>query len=159
MKNEIKVIRRWLIFFMIALFLSGLTAMPLESELGWLRGVLPANTLLNDWINRVYLALSETNSKYPFIAYGADWLAFAHFILALLFIGPYKDPIRNKWIIEFGMIACLLVIPFAFAAGEMRGIPIWWRMIDCSFGIIGLLPLGYCLKRINRLEELQSQLA
>jgi hypothetical protein len=157
MKKEIQLIRRWLIFFMIALFLSGLTAMPLETELAWLLQVLPAKALITEWIARVYLALAETNTKYPFIAYGADWLAFAHFVLALLFIGPYKDPVRNKWIIEFGMIACLLIIPFAFIAGEIRGIPVWWRLIDCSFGVIGLLPLSICLKRITQLEELQKQ--
>ncbi|HTD94390.1 MAG TPA: hypothetical protein VK644_11275 [Chitinophagaceae bacterium] len=157
MKKEIQLIRRWLIFFMIALFLSGLTAMPLETELAWLLQVLPAKALITEWIARVYLALAETNTKYPFIAYGADWLAFAHFVLALLFIGPYKDPVRNKWIIEFGMIACLLIIPFAFIAGEIRGIPVWWRLIDCSFGVIGLVPLSICLKRITQLEELQKQ--
>jgi Na+/melibiose symporter-like transporter len=30
--------------------------------------------------------------------------------------------------------------------------PFWWRLIDCSFGIIGLFPLMICLKNIKRLE-------
>jgi hypothetical protein len=30
--------------------------------------------------------------------------------------------------------------------------PYWWRVIDCSFGIIGLFPLMICLKNIKRLE-------
>jgi hypothetical protein len=51
------------------------------------------------------------------------------------------------------MIACLLIIPFALVAGYFRGIPFWWRLIDCSFGLIGLLPLGICLRKINQLEQ------
>lgn len=62
---------------------------------------------------------------------------FAHFVLAILFIGPLKDPVRNTWVIEFGMIACALVIPYALVAGYMRGLPFWWRLVDCSFGVIG----------------------
>jgi hypothetical protein len=30
--------------------------------------------------------------------------------------------------------------------------PFWWRIIDCSFGIIGLVPLIVCLKNIKKLE-------
>jgi hypothetical protein len=101
----------------------------------------------------VYAGVSDTNQRYPFIAYGYDWLAFAHFVLAILFIGAWKDPVRNKWIIEFGINACLLVIPYALVAGYFRGIPIGWRLIDCSFGIIGLVPLGICYSKINRLEK------
>ena len=93
------------------------------------------------------------NNQYPFLAYGYDWLAFAHFVLAILFIGPLKDPVRNKWVIEFGMIACLLIIPFAFIAGHLRGIPLGWRLIDCAFGVVGLTPLGICLLKINVLEK------
>jgi hypothetical protein len=43
-------------------------------------------------------------------------------------------------VIEFGVIACILIIPFAMIAGHFRGMPFWWRLIDCSFGIIGLVP-------------------
>src|SRR3982751_1264232 len=138
MKKQINIIRRWLIFFMISLFVSGLTAMPLETELHFLLRYLPAGTALGSWIQRVSDALTITNAQYPFLAYGYDWLAFAHFVLAILFIGPYRYPVRNKWVIEFGMIACILIIPFALLAGHFRGIPFGWRMIDCSFGIIGL---------------------
>ena len=159
MKNDITYIRSMLVFFMIALFLSGLTAIPLETELNFLRRCFPIGTSLGDWIDRVYLALVKTNRDYPFLSYGYDWLAFAHFILAILFVGPYKDPIRNKWVIEFGMIACLLIIPFAFIAGHFRNIPIGWILIDCSFGVIGLLPLSICLSRINKMEKDQAETA
>ena len=79
--------------------------------------------------------------------YGYDWLAFAYFILAILFIGHIQYPVKNKWVIQFGMIACVLIIPFAMVAGYFRGIPIGWRLIDCSFGILGLLPLVICYQK------------
>ena len=154
MKNKLKQIRQWIIFFMIVLFLSGLTAIPLERELAFLsRCFSPAN-MIGAWIDKVYLGIVQTNKQYPFLAYGYDWLAFAHFVLAILFIGPLKDPVRNKWVIEFGMIACVLIIPFAFIAGHFRGIPVGWRLIDCAFGVIGLIPLSICLSKINDIEKM-----
>ena len=30
------------------------------------------------------------------IAYGTDWLAFAHITIAVAFLGPLKDPVRNR---------------------------------------------------------------
>ncbi len=153
MRNKLKQTRHWIIFFMIVLFLSGLTAIPLESELGFLSRFFSPTNELGEWIQKVYFAIADVNSKSPFLAYGYDWLAFAHFVLAILFIGPLKDPVRNKWVIEFGMIACVLIIPFAFIAGHFREIPIGWRLIDCSFGVIGLIPLSICLSKIALLEK------
>lgn len=157
MEKQIKTIKRWIIFFMIALFISGLTAIPAETELSFLSRCFPNDTMIDGWIEKIYTGVANTNKDYPFIAYGFDWLAFAHFVLAILFIGPLKDPVRNKWVIEFGMIACMLIIPFALVAGYFRGIPFWWRFIDCSFGIKGLLPLNICYKKINGLEKLITQ--
>jgi hypothetical protein len=154
-KLELKI-KRWLIFFMVTLFLSGLTAMPVERELSFLLKMSEDHPQVNAWLQRVYDGFHSMNSQYPFLAYGYDWLAFAHFVLAILFIGPYRDPIRNKWVIQFGMIACILIIPFAFTAGHYRGIPLWWRFIDCSFGIIGIIPLFNCLRYIEKLEFLNS---
>ena len=36
-----------------------------------------------------------------------------------------------------GIAACLAVIPLALICGPIRGIPFYWRLIDCSFGVIG----------------------
>ena len=152
MKNEIKIIRVWIIFFMIALFLSGLTAMPLETELSFVLRFISNDSGIGKFIQTVYDALQQTNLHYPFLSYGYDWLAFAHYVLALLFIGPFKDPVRNKWVIEFGMIACALIIPFAFIAGHYRHIPIAWRLIDCSFGLFGFIPLTIVYVKIIYLE-------
>jgi hypothetical protein len=152
-----KSIRAWLIFFMATLFLSGLTAIPLEWEMNVLSRLVPVHTNLGTWIDRVLVGLHETGIKYPFLFYGYDWLAFAHFILALLFIGPYLHPVRNKWVIQFGMIACLLIIPYALIAGHFRGIPLCWRVIDCSFGVLGIFPLAFCHHKIRQLEILLSK--
>ncbi len=146
------IIRRWILFFIIGLVISGATAIPAETELEFATRMIPPGTAIGDWLEKVYLSVVEQNRQAPFLAYGYDWLAFAHFVLAILFIGPLKDPVRNKWVIEFGMIACLLVIPFALVAGYMRGLPLWWRLVDCSFGVIGLIPLRIVLHKINQLE-------
>ena len=154
MDVTIRQIKGWIIFFMIALFLSGLTAIPLERELSFLSRCFSPQTLLGSWIDKVYMAVAYMNKQYPFLAYGYDWLAFAHFLLAILFIGPLKEPVKNRWVIEFGMIACLLIVPFAFIAGHYRGIPVGWRFIDCSFGVIGLIPLGICRSKILQVEKI-----
>ena len=149
-------VRALIIFFMIALVLSGLTAFPLETELKWLVNMLTGtNNWLSSWVRLVYTGLKITNEQFPFIAYGSDWLAFAHLVIAVVFIGPLKDPVKNIWVIEFGMIACLMIFPLAFIAGEIRGIPIGWRLIDCAFGVLGLIPLAICRQRIKQLEQLK----
>ena len=156
-------IRAWLIFFIVGLVLSGLTALPLQTELVWLeRGTrwlaerAPAMEGLHAWIARVREGLIETNARHPFLAYGTDWLAFSHLVIAVAFIGPLRDPVRNIWVIEFGMIACLMVIPFALIMGPIRGIPPYWRLIDCSFGVVGIVPLFICWKAIKKLEGLNA---
>ena len=144
-------IRGILLFFIITLFLSGLTAIPVVSELSFLLSIVSEGSQLHAWLNKILLAYKDVNENYPFLLYGYDWLAFAHFILAILFIGPYRDPVKNIWVIEFGLIACVLVVPLAFIAGYYRDIPVWWRLIDCSFGLIGFLPLWICHIKTNQL--------
>jgi hypothetical protein len=70
-----------------------------------------------------------------------------------LVLGPFLDPVRNKWVITFGLIACGGVIPLALIAGHVRGIPVGWRLIDCSFGVFGAAPLIVCRKLILKLER------
>ena len=153
-------IRAWLVFFIVALVLSGVTAFPLETELRFLSTVVradwsPLPQLLPgvvEWVDRVRDGLIATNDQYPFIAYAADWLAFAHLVIAVAFIGPLRDPVRNIWIIQFGMIACVGIIPLALIAGSVRGIPLGWQLIDMSFGVIGIIPLIIVYRLIRRLE-------
>lgn len=152
-KNK-QVIKHWLLFFMIMLIVSGLTAMPAEWELSVAARFFDETSFIGSWLNEVYGAVKNTGKNYPYLFYGYDWLAFSHVALAILFIGPYKDPVKNKWVIEFGVIACLLIIPFALVAGYFRGIPFWWRLIDCSFGIFGIIPLAICYNKANEIERL-----
>ncbi len=152
MNRERKIIRNWLRFFIVCLFISGATAIPIEQELTYVVNHFPFEGSIRGWFEEVLVGIKRTSENYPFLFYGFDWLAFAHFLFAILFIGPLRDPVKNKWIIEFGIIACILIIPFALIMGGFRGMPFWWRLIDCSFGVIGLIPLIICLKNIKRLE-------
>ena len=152
-----KQIKGWIVFFMAALIISGLTAIPVRSEINFLYKMTEDIGFVQSWMEKLHDGINETSDKYPFLFYGYDWLAFAHFVIAILFIGPLRDPVRNKWVIEFGMIACLLIIPFALVAGHFRGIPFWWRLVDCSFGIAGLAPLIICSRKINKLEQMSNE--
>lgn len=155
-------IRVWLGIFIAALLVSGVTAFPLETELRLGSDLLHASPLtqwmpdLVDWIDRVRDGLIATNDAYPFLAYGTDWLAFAHLVIAVLFIGPFRDPVRNIWVIQWGMMVCIGIIPLALIAGQLRGIPFGWSLIDMSFGVIGIIPLIIVLRLIRRLEREQA---
>ena len=146
---------RWLVGLLMAgLLLSGATAIPLVSEVSWLEKVTGARQLLDQssppawagWLCRVESALREMSLKHPFISYGGDWLAFGHFVIAIAFIGAWRDPVRNRWLFDFGLIACALV-------GALRGIPFWWRLIDCSFGLLGAVPLWLARRWVKKVEE------
>jgi hypothetical protein len=150
-------IRAWIMLFIIGLVLSGVTAFPVETELGFFArhpGLFPS--IMANWLQTVYMAVKTTNASYPYLSYGTDWLAFGHLVIATVFIGPLKDPVKNIWVIQFGMIACIMVPPLAFIAGPIRGIPVYWRLIDCCFGVFGIIPLWICYKSIKQLEVLQT---
>jgi hypothetical protein len=156
MKLIVKI-RLMLLFFMVALILSGVTAFPVETELKWLLShpsLVPS--FAKDWLQQVYIALVETNAKYPMLAYGYDWLAFAHIVIAMAFIGPFRDPLKNIWIIDWAMLSCIAVFPLAFIAAPIRHIPYYHVLIDCSFGVIGLIPLLICKRWINQLKTQQA---
>jgi hypothetical protein len=156
-------IRVSIALFIAGLIVSGLTAFPLRTEAGMLVRMLHQPLLkpvairigLLPWIDTVANALHETNGQYPFLAYGTDWLAFAHLVIAVAFIGPYREPVRNSWVVTFGLIACATVVPLAFVAGHIRQIPLAWRLLDCSFGIFGAIPLLYCRYLSRKLERMQ----
>jgi len=144
----------WL--FIVGLAVSGATAIPLAQETNLLVRFLGADhesTGPMQWLVRVRDALAQTQLQHPLLFYGTDWLAFGHFVIALAFIGALRDPVRNRWLFDFGLIACVLVIPFALVFGSLRGIPFWWRLIDCSFGILGFIPLWFCRQWAIELEK------
>jgi hypothetical protein len=153
----LKQIRIIIVFFMIMMILSGITASPVESGLAWLlkyKEHYPKS--ITDFINVAHEAAQTINDKYPFIFYGYDWLVFAHIVIATAFIGPYRDPVKNIWVIEWGMLSCVAVLFLALIVGPMRGIPIYWQLIDCSFGVIGFIPLMFCRKKIKQLAVIRS---
>ena len=160
-KFLLKRIRVLLLIFIVGLVFSGATAIPLETELRISTSFFGKNVDPNFhsnfgiWLNKVQDGLIATNAKYPFIAYGTDWLAFAHFVIAIAFIGPLRDPVKNVWVVEFGMIACTLVVPFALVMGSVREVPFGWRLIDCSFGVLGIIPLWFCRQLIKQLAEVK----
>jgi hypothetical protein len=157
--KTLTAIRVWIVIFIVCLVIAGATAFPLVPELQlaswvlhqvgvqhWLPGFVA-------WIDRVHAAVDVTNAKYPFIFYGTDWLAFAHLMIAVAFIGPVREPVRNIWVVQFGMIACVCVIPLAAIAGPLRGIPWGWELIDMSFGVVGIILLILVYRLIRRLER------
>lgn len=150
-------VRVLLVGFMIGLFISGITAFPLPREVSMLADWVGArdggNSTLTHWIAYVSSGLEATQASYPFLFYGTDWLAFGHLVIGLLFIGPARDPLRNVWVIQWGILACVLVIPLALICGPIRGIPFFWRLIDCSFGVVGVVPLLVCLRDIRELQN------
>ncbi|MFI6943484.1 hypothetical protein ACIBI4_29805 [Streptomyces sp. NPDC050418] len=156
----LKGIRAWLVLFVVCLVLSGATAFPLVHELRWTEDLLRWLSVgdhlpgLVEWIERVRAGLDAADADYPFLLYGTDWLAFAHLVIAVAFYGPYRDPVRNIWVIEFGMIACAGIVPLALICGPIRGIPFWWSLIDMAFGVFGVIPLYVVRRKIKRLEAL-----
>ena len=156
---------RWLTwFFIVGLVISGVTAIPLVTELNWLTGRSGLGTAVEvdeipdpaRWIEVTRDALAQTQAKFPFLFYGTDWLAFGHIVIGVAFIGALRDPVRNKWLFDFGLIACAMVIPWAFVFGAVREIPVWWRLIDCSFGVFGAVPLWWCRKWVKEIEKAEG---
>ena len=53
----------------------------------------------------------------------------------------------------------VLVVPLALICGPIRGIPFYWRLIDCSFGVLGIVPLWIalrCGRKLRALAEIKS---
>lgn len=165
--NREQQLRRRLRFLtliiILGLVISGATAIPIEWQLGlavkWL-GIdklepIPELDGMLGWLHRVWLAVRDTDATYPFFSYGTDWLAFGHVVIGIAFFGALRDPVRNRWLFQFGMIACVLVIPWAMLFGHIRGIPLAWRLVDCSFGVIGFLPMWLAHRAVNELETIR----
>ena len=156
MQNLLHRYRLTLSLFILGLILSGLTAFPLLIELRWLCDALgvpasPPPGGLHHWLATVRNGVEATYAAYPWMGYGTDWLAFGHLVIAMFFIGPWREPVRNDWVLWVGLVACALVIPLAFIAGAVRGIPWGWRIVDCSFGVFGAAPLLYCRHLARRM--------
>lgn len=125
-----KQIRIAILIVIVGLVISGVTAFPLLHELNLLCDLLgkdgiglAADSDLMRWVFKVRDGLAATYRDYPFIAYG-----------------------------KVGIAASLLVIPLALICGPIRGIPFFWRLIECSFGVLCILPLVFALRMIRQLD-------
>jgi hypothetical protein len=158
-----KRIRFLLMFFVVALVVSGITAFPLKWEVDILLKLIGPGTFmaslwpaLSEWIATVHQGITAAHAQYAFMFCGTDWLAFAHIVIGVAFVGPLRDPVRNTWIVDWGMICCILVIPLALICGPLRGIPFFWRLFDCAFGLFGIVPLWLARREIQRLAGMGS---
>jgi len=152
LQRQVKIL---LIFFICALMASGLTAIPLRWELtivmrlfehdSFISNSFPA---LSSWLEYINAGVQNGYGTFPFLAYGTDWLAFGHIAIAVAFIGPLRDPIKTIWVVEFGMIACVLIIPWTLVFGAIRDIPFFWQLVDMSFGVFGFFPLWFMRRYI-----------
>ncbi len=151
---SIKNIRRVVIVFIVLLALSGITAFPLVTEVDFMFAHIHSFPLFfHEWIRKVYESVHQTPS---IVLYGTDWLAFAHIIIGLFFVGVYQNPVRNKFIVNVGIVACIAVFPLAFICGPIREIPFYHQIIDCCFGLFGVIPLLYIRYQIRQLENSNS---
>lgn len=147
--------RIMLLVVAIGLFLSGVTIWPWEVELELLLSILAAidgPQRLVETIERILADMRMLRDAGSFVLYVADWLAYAHLVLAALFVMAMKDPVRNILVVRFGILCCLTVPILAVTCIPMRGLPLFWIFIDSSFALASL-PLWIALRDLRRLEE------
>lgn len=152
---RLKILRALTAFIIFGLVVSGITAFPLRWELDILANLVttadsslnPADhTGLAHLVLKVREGLHETYEKNHFIAYGTDWLAFGHIVIALFFIPVWIDPFRYRANLFVGFAACVLIFPLAMICGPIRGIPFYWQLIDCSFGVVAGVVFAFMLR-------------
>ena len=138
------------------LLVSGITVWPAVPELRiaveivW-GGGAPTDGL-HGFVMHAIERLEFVQAHYPFMLYAHDWLAFAHIMLAILFAGAIRDPVRNVWIVQCGLIMCALVPVLAGICIPLRGMPLVWFWIDFAFAPAAALPLWIALRDIKRTE-------
>ncbi|MFT7591693.1 MAG: hypothetical protein ACI9UJ_001622 [bacterium] len=150
-------IRFLTIMVQLGLLIAGLTAFWIPQGVSFLVNDVKLGSFINQeqWLLHVNNGVQSIDKTFPFIWYGTDWMVFAHILFAVLFIGLYRDPVRNKWLVEFGFIACALIVPLAAIMGYVRGIPPIWQLFDCLFGIIAGIILYKIYTSIRKLERSQ----
>lgn len=152
--SELRRPRMMLAVVALGLFLSGVTIWPWDPELRLaifilegIGGPLPLVELLESILADMR-HLRETQS---FVLYVADWLAYAHLVLTVLFLMAMKDPVRNILVVQFGLVCCLTVPILAMTCIPLRGLPLFWIVVDSSFALAAL-PLWIALRDLQRLE-------
>lgn len=166
MDSRLRRIRRWTWFFIAGLIFSGATALPIPTAFHTVVALLGEDLragglipqVFATWLQTVREGVRHTEESAPFMFYGTDWLAFGHFVIAAAFVGALNDPVRNRWLYKFGMMAAAAVPVWALVFGQLRGIPMWWRGIDASFGIIGFFPAWLCYRWTGEIEAMARSL-
>lgn len=149
---------RWMLGVVaFGLLVSGITVWPAVSELKWAVGIVWGDAeptgVLHNFVLQAIEGLESVQADYPFMLYAHDWLAFAHIVLAILFAGAIKDPVRNIWVVQCGLIMCVLVPVLAGICIPLRGLPLRWFWIDSAFAPAAGLPLWIALRDIKRAER------
>jgi hypothetical protein len=142
------------------LLVSGITVWPAVPELKMAVRLVwghaaPAGTL-HAFVLKAIEGLEVVQANYPFMLYAHDWLAFAHIVLAILFAGAMRDPVKNVWIVQCGLIMCALVPVLAGICIPLRGLPLIWFWFDFAFAPAAALPLWIALRDIRRAEAEES---
>lgn len=150
LRLQIKIV---IILTIVGLLANGASALPLRVEMN----LLLSNSqwfpqFVQDWWVYVNQGVLETSEKYSFMRYGFDWLGFAHLLIAIAFIGPLRDPVKNQWVVQWGMIAAALSIVMAFGWERVRNIPIWWSFIDGGISYAAFVLLWICNRWIQKLK-------
>lgn len=147
-KNTLKIIRTYLVIFLLGILFSLHTVLFVEVETAFFNKHFGPGTAMeqklpavSSWIETLYTNVHQTYKNYPVMAYCMDSLSYACVIFAIFMIGAIKDPVKNLWIIQTFLIACVLVTALPFIAGPFRGVPIFWRCLDSSFAVIGFFVL------------------
>lgn len=149
---------KWMLYFVaFGLFISGVTVWPAipELKLG-LKILEPTGGLtapLQEFVKKIITGLEGVERDFPQLMYGYDWLAFAHICLAILFVGAARDPVRNKWIVQCGLIMCALIPILALICIPIRQIPWFWFCFDFAFAPAAAIPLYIALRDIKRAER------
>lgn len=154
--NDLKRAKLMIGIVVFGLLVSAITIWPAIFELKlavrMIWGDAEPTSVLHGFVVQAIHGLEAMEANYPFMMYAHDWLAFAHIVLAILFAGAIRDPIRNIWIVQCGLIMCALIPVLAAICIPMRGIPWIWFCFDFAFAPGAALPLWIALRDINRAE-------
>ena len=155
--DKLKRARLMLAIVAAGLLVSAVTIWPASWELETLVDVVwgpgEATGVIHGFILRAIEGIEYVGAEYPFLFYAGDWLAFALIVLAILFYGARRDPVRNVWIVQCGLIMCALVPVLAAVCVPLRGLPLRWFWVDTAFAPAAGLPLWIALRDIRRAEK------
>src|SRR5580765_6075982 len=159
--NPLKRAKIMLGIVAFGLFVSGVTVWPaiweLKTGVHFIWGDGEPTGVVHGFVVKAIAALESVKANYPFLLYAHDWLAFAHIMLAILFAGAIRDPVRNIWIVQCGLIMCALIPVLAGICIPIRGIPMCWFWIDFAFAPAAALPLWIALRDLRRVERLSKE--